>query len=58
MPSYTMLNVKMQRESNAVPWGFRMQGKFVEQKWKHFQLRIFRWKRFWFSITNSKGESK
>lgn len=27
MPSYTMLNVKMQRESNSTPWGFRMQGK-------------------------------
>ncbi|CAF4558687.1 unnamed protein product [Rotaria sp. Silwood1] len=26
MPSYTMLNVKMQRESNSTPWGFRMQG--------------------------------
>ncbi|CAF0813109.1 unnamed protein product [Adineta steineri] len=26
MPSYTMLNVKMQRDSNATPWGFRMQG--------------------------------
>jgi hypothetical protein len=27
MPSYTMLNVKMQRESNSTPWGFRMQGR-------------------------------
>ncbi|CAF2831953.1 unnamed protein product [Rotaria sp. Silwood2] len=26
MPTYTMLHVKMQRESHNVPWGFRMQG--------------------------------
>ncbi|CAF3329569.1 unnamed protein product [Rotaria socialis] len=26
MTSYTMLNVKMQRDSNSTPWGFRMQG--------------------------------
>ncbi|CAF0724255.1 unnamed protein product [Adineta ricciae] len=26
MPSYTNLHVKMQRDSNAIPWGFRMQG--------------------------------
>lgn len=28
MPSHTMLNIKIKRESNNVPWGFRMQGKF------------------------------
>ncbi len=28
-----MLNVKMQRESNSTPWGFRMQGRiFFEKK--------------------------
>jgi hypothetical protein len=33
MPSYTMLNVKMQRESNSTPWGFRMQGRiFIFQR--------------------------
>ncbi|UJR21293.1 hypothetical protein I4U23_024385 [Adineta vaga] len=26
MPSYTNLHVKMQRDSNTIPWGFRMQG--------------------------------
>lgn len=26
MPSYTMLNIKMQRDSGSTPWGFRMQG--------------------------------
>jgi hypothetical protein len=30
MPTYTMLNVKMQRDSNNIPWGFRMQGKEKE----------------------------
>jgi hypothetical protein len=32
MPSYTMLNVKMQRESNSTPWGFRMQGRIFFSK--------------------------
>ncbi len=32
MPSYTMLNVKMQRESNSTPWGFRMQGRIFYLK--------------------------
>jgi hypothetical protein len=26
MPSYTILTVKIQRDSNNIPWGFRMQG--------------------------------
>ncbi|CAF1236050.1 unnamed protein product [Adineta steineri] len=26
MPSYTNLQVKMQRDSNSIPWGFRMHG--------------------------------
>lgn len=32
MPSYTVLNVKMQRESNSTPWGFRMQGRILRRK--------------------------
>ena len=27
MPSYTMFNINMHRESPSVPWGFRMEGK-------------------------------
>jgi hypothetical protein len=36
MPSYTMLSVKMQRESNSVPWGFRMQGNYQKKRMKFF----------------------
>ena len=28
MPSYTMLNINIQRDSISVPWGFRMQGNY------------------------------
>lgn len=41
MPSYTVLNVKMQRESNSTPWGFRMQGRELISKKKKIINYIF-----------------
>jgi C-terminal processing protease CtpA/Prc len=35
-----MLNVKMQRESNSTPWGFRMQGRIWNKK-KRFKYHMF-----------------
>jgi len=48
-----MFNVRIQRDSNNVSWGFRMQGKWNDWLTDSFSLRIFRRKRLWCTITNS-----
>ena len=58
MPSYTMLNIKMQRDSNSTPWGFRMQGRVdLFDRMKRLNACEPRWKRFRLSTANSESQS-
>lgn len=59
MPSYTMLNIKMQRDSNSTPWGFRMQGRvFLLEPGKPLNSCASRRKRLLVSTTNSESQSE